>query len=70
MGIVFYEVEWISKEDVRAAMKRMKSGAADGPHDISGADFQKYNGDMQSCSNWDTVKQPQHEAMGNSHGSS
>lgn len=34
-GIVNQEVWWINKDEVRAAMKRMKSGKAAGPHDIS-----------------------------------
>ena len=33
MGIVNQEVWWISKEEVREAMKRMKSGKVVGPDD-------------------------------------
>lgn len=34
VGIVDQEVRWISRDEVRAAMKRMKSGKAVGPDDI------------------------------------
>ena len=34
MGIVNQEVRWISKEEVKAAMRRLKSGKAVGPDDI------------------------------------
>lgn len=34
-GIVNQEVWWINKDEVRAAMKRMKSGKAVEPYDIS-----------------------------------